>query len=117
MPEFLFMGPWNVSLCLFRLTSISLGAKKHDEIWSLKYCGILVAFLLIFPFCVQGYQYANIHCRLDTFAEDCMAEMAEDFLVASISNSVFAGISLLIVPDLIKKGNTTLFRYCNKILL
>lgn len=91
----LIIGPWNVVLCLNRLTSI-LWYKKHQQIWSCKNFKIIFGILLIFPFLINGYSFSNIHCKTALYSNECKTFMKQIYFVVSISNGICALFSLVI---------------------
>ena len=90
----LFAGPWNTVLALNRFTAV-LFWKYHARIWSTPlHFRIILILLFLYPFIVNGHNYANFSCFKDIFASRCKIFFLDTETITAISNGINVLVAL-----------------------
>ena len=66
----LFLGPWTSVLAFNRLTAV-LFWSKHVKLWTGAPLLLIIAFILLYPFLVNGFLFANPYCMVNRDFGSC----------------------------------------------
>uniref|UniRef100_A0A7E4VQB7 Serpentine Receptor, class T n=1 Tax=Panagrellus redivivus TaxID=6233 RepID=A0A7E4VQB7_PANRE len=113
------IGTWSFLLSINRFTALGY-PWIHSKIWTGKPLYIIFGITSLYPFLVEGFSFADAHCRMYAYADECRTFKVRSVLIQTISNTSLSIAALLIVTIAVLKApkhNTILAKIERKSVL
>uniref|UniRef100_A0A7E4VQ89 G_PROTEIN_RECEP_F1_2 domain-containing protein n=1 Tax=Panagrellus redivivus TaxID=6233 RepID=A0A7E4VQ89_PANRE len=97
------LGVWGFLLGVNRFTAIAY-PWIHLKIWTGKRLYIIFGITALVPFLVEGFTFADIHCRLYAYASECRSFKVRSVLIHTVCNTSLSIAALFIVTIAVIKA-------------